>query len=135
MLGTLRGLYHFILINNRRRLSPLLFLGGDTTGSSDLPENIQTKGFPGGSARKNLSAVKEPQETRVQPLGWRIPWRTKWLPTPVFLPGESPGQRGLVGCSVHGVKKSHTGLMRQGAQAHVQSKCDLNLNQVQHPSC
>ena len=76
-----------------------MFLGGDTTGSSDLPENIQTKGFPGGSARKNLSAVKEPQETRVQPLGWRIPWRTKWLPTPVFLPGEFHGQRNLVGYS------------------------------------
>ena len=25
-------------------------------------------------------------------------WRTKWQPTPVFLPGESQGQRSLVGC-------------------------------------
>ena len=25
-------------------------------------------------------------------------WRRKWQPTPVFLPGESQGQRGLVGC-------------------------------------
>ena len=25
-----------------------------------------------------------------------IPWRRAWQPTPVFLPGESPGQRSLV---------------------------------------
>ena len=29
----------------------------------------------------------------------KIPWRRKWHPTPVFLPGESHGQRDLVGCS------------------------------------
>ena len=25
-------------------------------------------------------------------------WRRKWQPTPVFLPGESQGRGGLVGC-------------------------------------
>ena len=25
----------------------------------------------------------------------KIPWRRKWQPTPVFLPGESHGQRSL----------------------------------------
>ena len=29
----------------------------------------------------------------------KVPWRRTWQPTPVFLPGESPGQRGLVGYS------------------------------------
>ena len=28
-----------------------------------------------------------------------IPWRRKWLPTPVFLPGKSHGERNLVGYS------------------------------------
>ena len=28
--------------------------------------------------------------------------RRKWQPTPVFLPGESQGQRSLVGCSPWG---------------------------------
>ena len=28
----------------------------------------------------------------------RPPWRRAWQPTPVFLPGESHGQRSLVGC-------------------------------------
>ena len=27
----------------------------------------------------------------------KIPWRGKWQPTPVFLPGEFHGQRGLAG--------------------------------------
>ena len=29
-------------------------------------------------------------------------WRRKWQPTPVFLPGESQGQRSLVGCHLWG---------------------------------
>ena len=29
-------------------------------------------------------------------------WRRKWQPTPVFLPGESQGQRRLVGCYLWG---------------------------------
>jgi len=28
---------------------------------------------------------------------WQIPWRRKWQPTPVSLPGESHGQRSLAG--------------------------------------
>ena len=31
-----------------------------------------------------------------------IPWRRKWQPIPVFLPGESQGQRSLVGCRLWG---------------------------------
>ena len=31
-------------------------------------------------------------------------WRRKWQPTPVFLPGESHGQRNLAGCSPCGHK-------------------------------
>ena len=29
---------------------------------------------------------------------WKMPWRKKWQPAPVFLPGKSRGQRSLVGC-------------------------------------
>ena len=32
----------------------------------------------------------------------KIPWRRKWQPTPVFLPGESHGQRSLAGRSPWG---------------------------------
>ena len=38
----------------------------------------------------------------------KIPWRRAWQPTPVFLPGESHGQRSLVGCSPWGCKESDT---------------------------
>ena len=35
-------------------------------------------------------------------------WRRKWQPTPVFLPGESHGQRSLVGCHLWGHTESDT---------------------------
>ena len=38
----------------------------------------------------------------------KIPWRRKWQPTPVFLPGEFHGQRSLVGYSPCGSKESDT---------------------------
>ena len=38
----------------------------------------------------------------------KIPWRRKRQPTPVFLPGESHGQRSLAGYSPWGCKESDT---------------------------
>ena len=38
----------------------------------------------------------------------KIPWRGKWQPTPVFLPGESNEQRSLVGYSPWGHKELDT---------------------------
>ena len=35
----------------------------------------------------------------------KIPWRRAWQPTPVFSPGESHGQRSLVGYSPWGHKE------------------------------
>ena len=37
----------------------------------------------------------------------KIPWRRQWQPTPVFLPGESHGQRSLVGYSPYGCEVRH----------------------------
>ena len=34
-------------------------------------------------------------------------WRRKWQPTAVFLPGESQGQRSLVGCRLWGHRVGH----------------------------
>ena len=48
---------------------------------------------------KNLPA-------RFDPWVGKIPRRREWLPTPVFLPGESHGQRGAWCTVVHGVKMS-----------------------------
>ena len=38
----------------------------------------------------------------------RFPWRRKWQPTPIFLPGKSHGQRKLAGYSPWGRKESDT---------------------------
>ena len=53
----------------------------------------------------NLLAM---QETKVKSMGWEDPWRRKWQPTPVFLPGESYGQRSPAGYSPWGHKESDT---------------------------
>ena len=49
----------------------------------------------------------------------RAPWRRKWQPTPVFLPGKSHGHRSL-GATVHGVTKSWTSLSNWTAYTIVQ---------------
>jgi len=51
---------------------------------------------------KNLPVM---QETRIRSLGWEDP---EWPPTPVFLPGDSHGQRSLVGYSPWDCKESDT---------------------------
>ena len=52
------------------------------------------------------------QKTQIQTLGWawvgKIPWRSKWQLTPVFLPAETHRQRSLVGYSPWGHKQSDT---------------------------
>ena len=48
------------------------------------------------------------RETWVRSWIGKIPWRRKWQPTPVFLPGKSHGLRSLVGYSPRGRKESDT---------------------------
>ena len=44
---------------------------------------------------------------RMELQGHRVPARRRqWQPTPVFLPGESQGQRSLVGCHLWGRTES-----------------------------
>ena len=38
----------------------------------------------------------------------KIPWRRKWQPTLIFLPGKSHGQRNLADCSPWGQKEADT---------------------------
>ena len=44
------------------------------------------------------------RRSRFDPWVGKIPWRRKWQPTPVFLPGEAHGQRRLAGYSTWGHK-------------------------------
>ena len=54
---------------------------------------------------KNLPAVRRPG---FDPWVGKVAWRREWLPTPVFLLGESHGQRSLAGYIVHGVAELDT---------------------------
>ena len=54
------------------------------------------------------------QETQVQSLGRKDPWRRKQQPIPVFLPGKFHGQRKLVVYSPWGHKESDTAQQNAG---------------------
>ena len=53
--------------------------------------------FPSSSTVNNPPVVQE--MCGFHPWVRKIPWRRTWQPTPVFLPGESHGQRSLAGYS------------------------------------
>ena len=58
---------------------------------------------------KNLPAnAGEAKRHRFHPWVGKIPWTREWQPTPVFFPGESHGQRSLLGYSPWGHKESDT---------------------------
>ena len=58
---------------------------------------------------KNSPAnVGDIRDKEFDPWVRKFPWRRTWPPSPVFFPGESHGQRSLVGYIVHGVTKSRT---------------------------
>ena len=76
-------------------------------------------GFPGGSVGKIL--VCSAEDTRDMGFdSWirKIPQRRAWQTTPVFLPGESQGQRSLAGYSPL-VAKSQTGLKWLNTAQHI----------------
>ena len=60
--------------------------------------------FPGGS--DGNSCCLQCRRPWFNPWAGKIPWRRKWLPTPVLLPGKSHGRRSLVGYSPWGRKES-----------------------------
>ena len=74
-----------------------------------LPFNTLSRfvmGFPSGSDGKE--SAYRCKKTQVRSLGWEDPWRREWQLTPVFLPGESHGQRSLAGYSPWSSTESDT---------------------------
>ena len=74
------------------------------------------------------------QETQVWSLGQKIPWRRKWQPTPVFLPGKSYGQRSLTGYSPWGCKRVRYDLVTKQQHCYYYycmnwclERCSINL--------
>ena len=66
-------------------------------------------GIPAGSRGKEPACqCRRHRRCGFEPWVGKIPWRRVWEPTPVFLPGESHGQRGLEGSSPWGHKELDT---------------------------
>ena len=67
------------------------------TGSESV-QLVAAWGFPGGSVVEESACQRNRlRRCRFDPWVGKIPWRRKWQPLPVFLPGKSHGQRSLVG--------------------------------------
>ena len=120
---SLDNLGYDTFINENRDLGEILVFQGETGESSFQPRGIHrgqanptcVSGFNGYWASQMVLVVKSPPASAgrhkrpgFDPWVGKIPWRRAWLPTPVFLPGESHGQRSLMGYSPQGPKESDT---------------------------
>ena len=57
---------------------------------------------------KNMPAnARDVKRRGFDPWVGKVPWRRVWQSTPIFLPGESHGQRSLVGYSPWGHRVEH----------------------------
>ena len=64
--------------------------------------------FPGGACGKeSVCQCRRCKSHEFDPWVGKIPWKRKWQPTPVFLPGGFHGQRSLVGYSPWGHRVGH----------------------------
>ena len=69
--------------------------------------NKYKSGFPGSARDKEFACqCRRHKRQRFDPWVGKIPWRRKWQPTPVLLPGESHRQRSLAGYSPWAHKES-----------------------------
>ena len=68
---------------------------------------LMLTGFPGGASVKEPACqCRSYRRPGFDPWVGKIPWRRAWQPIPVFLPGESLGQRNLAGYSPCSHKES-----------------------------
>ena len=77
-----------------------------TEGATKLEPGSFNLGPPRWHSGKE--SICQCRRCRFDPWVRKIPWRRKWQPAPVFLPGESHGQRNLLGYSLWGRKESDT---------------------------
>ena len=80
---------------------------------------------------KSLPAM---QETQVQSLDREDPWRRKWQPTSVFMPGKSHGRRSLAGYTPWVCKESDMTEVTWHAHTDILSQNLMNLFSVYHNS-
>ena len=66
------------------------------------------QGFPDGLVVKHPPAIARDAEDRFDLWVGKMPWKRKWHPTSVFLPGKLNGQKSLLGYSPWGHKEPDT---------------------------
>ena len=83
---------------------------------------------------KNLCAMQEMQETWVQSLSQEDPLEEEMATYSIFLPGESHGQRSLVGYSPWGNKELD---MTERLSTHITYYIGLSrgLSEIMHMTC
>ena len=87
----------------------LLFTGPPAPCLAGKARDQRSTSFPGGPSGKEPACQSRRHERcRFHPWVGKIPQRRKRHPTPVFLPGESHGQRSLAGYGPWGCKESDT---------------------------
>ena len=96
-----------------------------------LSSSMVSSGFPWWPIGKESTC--QCRRHKFKPWVRKILWRRKWQPTPVFLPGESHGQRSLVDCSPWGREESD---MTEQLHFHLSLSCigEGNGNPLQN-SC
>ena len=83
------------------QLTPV-FLPGESHGQGSLV-GYRPQGHKQSDTTEETEHARTPLVCSLSRLTF-MHWRRKWQPTPVFLPGESHGQRSLVGYSPKGHK-------------------------------
>ena len=72
------------------------------------PEAFIALSFPGGASGKEpVCQCRRFKRCGFDPGVWKIPWRRKWQSSPIFLPGESHGQKSLMSYSPWGHTVKH----------------------------
>ena len=112
-----RGPHDFIKANTLIRLAVLfrrsLRTGRKLSERTYLTVTTNPKELPRWLSGKE--SAYQCRRRRFDPWIGKIPWRRKLYPTPVFLPGQSHGQRSLAGYSPWGREESDT---TEWTQAH-----------------
>ena len=80
--------------------------------------------FQGLSGKESTCQCRRHTRCRFHPWVGKIPWRKKWQPIPVFLPGISHGQKSLMGYRLWSLKELD---MTKQLSTHTHI-CPINLN-------
>ena len=84
---------------------------------ANLKKHIRKKDYTNGtSGERACLPAGRCERRRFNSWVGKIPWRRKWQPTPVFLPGESHGQRSMTGYSPWGHRVGHDWVHFNGSE-------------------